>query len=257
MVRIAARREYISEHDSVVGPGSPANRGDRKPLPRRRRPWLPRLAQPSGQRRRAPPASPRLAPATVVVHIYTGIGVTKETVKRVGRPPGPRMLCGWRCGAQLACSEMRKHFTACSRRPKRPMDETGSAGAAQPVTNRRWKPSAHCALDAGRAGADLRVASGRSERRSRRPSPRVRACRAAGVVGLNSRPLRCARTSPVSEAAQPISVRILLPFWGNRQPGRRSGLGHVEGGAIAQTAAATGGRGHGSRADPDLSAVDR
>ena len=45
--------------------------------------------------------------------------VIKANLKRAGRPPGPRMPCGWCCGAQLACTEMRKHFTACPRRPKR------------------------------------------------------------------------------------------------------------------------------------------
>ena len=45
--------------------------------------------------------------------------VIEANLKRAGRPPGPRMPCGWCCGAQLACSEMRKHFTACRRRPKR------------------------------------------------------------------------------------------------------------------------------------------
>ena len=35
-----------------------------------------------------------------------------------GRPPGARMPCGWHCGAELACTEMRGHFTHCSKRPK-------------------------------------------------------------------------------------------------------------------------------------------
>jgi hypothetical protein len=35
-----------------------------------------------------------------------------------GRPPGRRMLCGWRCGARVTASGMRKHFTLCSKRPK-------------------------------------------------------------------------------------------------------------------------------------------
>jgi hypothetical protein len=34
-----------------------------------------------------------------------------------GRPPGRRMLCGWRCGALLTASQMRIHFTKCSGRP--------------------------------------------------------------------------------------------------------------------------------------------
>jgi len=35
-----------------------------------------------------------------------------------GRPPGPRMACGWGCGAQLTASEMRGHFARCAKRPK-------------------------------------------------------------------------------------------------------------------------------------------
>ncbi len=31
---------------------------------------------------------------------------------------GRRIPCGWRCGAELTASQMRTHFTRCSRRPK-------------------------------------------------------------------------------------------------------------------------------------------
>src|SRR6202041_1151174 len=34
-------------------------------------------------------------------------------VKR-GRPPGPRMLCGWRHDDEITASRMRAHFTACA-----------------------------------------------------------------------------------------------------------------------------------------------
>ncbi len=34
-----------------------------------------------------------------------------------GRPSGPRMPCGWKCGAQLTAREIREHFTSCPRRP--------------------------------------------------------------------------------------------------------------------------------------------
>jgi hypothetical protein len=36
---------------------------------------------------------------------------------RIGRSPGPRMPCGWGCGAKLTNGEMRRHFTDCPRRP--------------------------------------------------------------------------------------------------------------------------------------------
>jgi hypothetical protein len=38
-------------------------------------------------------------------------------VKR-GRPRGPRMKCGWGCGAQLTGRYMRAHFTTCPKRPE-------------------------------------------------------------------------------------------------------------------------------------------
>ena len=34
-----------------------------------------------------------------------------------GRKPGPRMPCGWGCGAQLTAVEIREHFTSCPCRP--------------------------------------------------------------------------------------------------------------------------------------------
>ena len=35
-----------------------------------------------------------------------------------GRPVGPKMPCGWGCGAKLTASEMREHFTRCPKHPK-------------------------------------------------------------------------------------------------------------------------------------------
>ncbi len=40
----------------------------------------------------------------------------RQQAKR-GRPTGRRMPCGWLCGAELTASQMRTHFTRCSRRP--------------------------------------------------------------------------------------------------------------------------------------------
>jgi hypothetical protein len=34
-----------------------------------------------------------------------------------GRPRGPRMKCGWGCGAKLTGRNMRAHFTICPKRP--------------------------------------------------------------------------------------------------------------------------------------------
>ncbi len=36
------------------------------------------------------------------------------------------MPCGWKCGARLTCSEMRKHFTGCPNRPERTRAGDGS-----------------------------------------------------------------------------------------------------------------------------------
>lgn len=65
-----------------------------------------------------------------------------------GRPPGPRMPCGWGCGAELTGQEMRPHFTRCPKWPtvsdlKRrrwPLEPTGlvltqdQCGSASPNT---------------------------------------------------------------------------------------------------------------------------
>lgn len=32
--------------------------------------------------------------------------------------PGVKMPCGWSCGKKVTCSDMRKHFTECPKRPK-------------------------------------------------------------------------------------------------------------------------------------------
>ena len=48
-----------------------------------------------------------------------GKNTAQEDAKtKRGRPPGSRMLCGWRCGAQLTATRMRTHFAECSRRPR-------------------------------------------------------------------------------------------------------------------------------------------
>jgi hypothetical protein len=41
---------------------------------------------------------------------------TRSSKIKRGRPPGPRMKCGWGCGAQLTGRNMRAHFTICSKR---------------------------------------------------------------------------------------------------------------------------------------------
>ena len=61
-----------------------------------------------------------LQPAALVV-ADRGLPDQNEPERRPGakrgRPPGRRMPCGWLCGAELTASQMRTHFTRCSRRP--------------------------------------------------------------------------------------------------------------------------------------------
>ena len=63
----------------------------------------------------------RPATADGVRRPASGIGLVNKVLGRSkvkrGRPPGPRMLCGWGCGAKLTASQIRGHFTKCSRRP--------------------------------------------------------------------------------------------------------------------------------------------
>ena len=40
------------------------------------------------------------------------------TFNLIGCPRGPRVRCGWGCGAQLTASRMRLHFTVCPKRPR-------------------------------------------------------------------------------------------------------------------------------------------
>lgn len=40
-----------------------------------------------------------------------------KTKRAPGRPNGPLMPCGWRCGAKLTAREMRLHFVSCPRKP--------------------------------------------------------------------------------------------------------------------------------------------
>jgi hypothetical protein len=54
-----------------------------------------------------------------------------ELVNLIGRSPGPRMACGWQCGASVTASEMRSHFTNCPRRLAAKCDECAIADQEQ------------------------------------------------------------------------------------------------------------------------------
>lgn len=43
---------------------------------------------------------------------------TKGEKATAGRPTGPTMPCGWKCGAHLTATAMREHFTSCENRPR-------------------------------------------------------------------------------------------------------------------------------------------
>ncbi len=49
--------------------------------------------------------------------VRDAISGSVSKVNAGGRPPGPRMPCGWGCGAELTGQEMRPHFTRCPNRP--------------------------------------------------------------------------------------------------------------------------------------------
>ena len=69
-------------------------------------------------------------PLKVVLAVLLGGNVLDSNMTMSGRPPGPRMPCGWGCGAQLTARLMRGHFTDCSNRP-------GEFGHKAPVAPKR------------------------------------------------------------------------------------------------------------------------
>ena len=93
--------------------------------------------------------------AAAVLHFYTGIVVTKVTVKR-GRPPGPCMPCGWRCEAKLTQAKMRAHFTRRPKRPAIPADVRRAKKSSVPVHGDPSNPPerARLALCNGRGGGE-------------------------------------------------------------------------------------------------------
>lgn len=62
----------------------------------------------------------RFVPIDVGLPAQSGPASRKPGTSKIkrGRPPGRRMPCGWRCGARLTASELRRHFTKCPRRPR-------------------------------------------------------------------------------------------------------------------------------------------
>ena len=50
--------------------------------------------------------------------MLTATAVENKPKPTRGRPSGPRMPCGWGCGASLRASDLRTHFVSCRKRPK-------------------------------------------------------------------------------------------------------------------------------------------
>src|SRR5580692_432547 len=124
---------------------------------------------------------------------------------------GPRMKCGWGCGAQFTGRNMRAHFTL---RPKRP-------GVSDDVDNRRryWKAKpgnyranavrlalrrpTHGEPDGGHftvcakrpAASDLTTWTAEGGSRSQARMPPGGECYAAGDAECDSRRAGCAHTS--------------------------------------------------------------
>ena len=63
--------------------------------------------------------------------------VYPKAINLVGRSPGPRMLCGWGCGARLTNGEMRRHFTDC------PQAAHGAGSDAEATSRRTAARAAH------------------------------------------------------------------------------------------------------------------
>jgi hypothetical protein len=137
-------RLATDEGGRVCGASSPANRCARTS------PYVP-----SGRQ-----AAPTQAPTMYPIEVHHRRGARK--FKR-GRPPGPRMKCGWGCGAALTELQMRAlhHMPESGRRP--PTTRTGERGTqTSGVAVRRmlcgWRCGwCGCYLTANRMGADFTV----------------------------------------------------------------------------------------------------
>jgi hypothetical protein len=92
-----------------------------------------------------------------------------KAINLISRSPGPRMLCGWGCGAKLTASQMRSHFTNCPRRPT--VQETIRNLPRKP--NRGGRPPGPRMLCGWRCGAKLTATTMRRHfaQCPRRPRP--------------------------------------------------------------------------------------
>src|SRR5580658_9235787 len=71
------------------------------------------------------------------------------TFNLIGRPRGPRMKCGWGCGAQLTGRTMRAHFTICAKRPAPSGDVERRQGVLKVKRGRPAGPRMKCGWGCG------------------------------------------------------------------------------------------------------------
>jgi hypothetical protein len=92
-----------------------------------------------------------------------------KAINLIGRSPGPRMLCGWGCGAKLTTSQMRRHFTDCPRRPR----VVGRVSQVPPKPNQGGRPPGPLMLCGWHCGVRLTATKMRSHFAQCRRRPKV------------------------------------------------------------------------------------
>jgi hypothetical protein len=137
--------------------------------------------------------------------VRDAISGSVSKVNAGGRPPGPRMPCGWGCGAELTGQEMRPHFTRCPNRPT-VFD-----------LERRHSPLAptHLALTQDRCDSASPQIWHQGQQRAlqnevkvKRGRPSGRRMPAAGAAAPNSRLARCVSISPNARNGRGLSPQV-------------------------------------------------
>jgi hypothetical protein len=84
------------------------------------------------------------------------------TFNLIGPPRGPRMRCGWGCGAKLTTRNMRAHFTICAKRPagSDKVDRRGRSLKAK----RKPRRDRECCATGGAVSSSQRAGCGRIAR---------------------------------------------------------------------------------------------
>jgi hypothetical protein len=132
-----------------------------------------------------------------------------------GRPPGRRMLCGWRCGSRLTASQMRAHFTICAKRPAGLDHVADAEGNSQAMRGGPRGPRMKCGWIAAPSslGAAICAHTSPYARSGRQPLTTT------AKVGTRSH----AGAPPGRECCAAGSVRLRRPATPKRQSFRQSG----------------------------------